>query len=176
MPWCRPAWSAAAADPATTELADPAATSASEPPLNPQSVFEADYEKRTLSIQAPDGCCDERYIDLDAPRVDAKDNADIFIDTVGPAAVPNMHFSEGVVAAIGESAMTPNQCVEQIQYSALAVTKGYALRKGDAYCIQTSRAAANSLGDRQRMVVVTVTGVSADRLVTLQATAYSVPR
>ena len=36
-------------------------------------------------------------------------------------------------------------------------------------------AAANSRGDSQRMVVVTVTGVSADNLVTLQATAFVVP-
>jgi hypothetical protein len=165
-----PAETGPATDPGATE---PTATEASNAPLNPQSVFKLFYEKRTLSVQTPDGC-DTRYVDLDEPRVDAQPAADISLDGCAPG-VPKMEFADDVVAAVGESAMTPNECAEQIQFSALAATEKYALRKGDAYCIQTSLAAANSRGDSQRMVVLTVTGVSADGLVTMQATAYVVP-
>jgi hypothetical protein len=142
-------------------------------PLNPQSVFKLFYEKRTLNVQATG--CDTRKVDLDEPRLDAEGAADISLDAC-TGGIAKMEFSDGVVAAVGESAMTPNACAEQIQFSAIPSTKEYAMRKGDAYCIQTSLAAANSRGDSQRMVIVTVTGVSADNLVTLQATAYIVPQ
>ncbi|MEU8608787.1 hypothetical protein AB0C29_12390, partial [Actinoplanes sp. NPDC048791] len=153
--------------------ADPPAAETSNAPLNPQSVFKLFYEKRTLNVQVTG--CDTRKIDLDEPRLDAEGAADISLDAC-TGGIAKMEFSDGVVAAVGESAMTPNACAEQIQFSAIPSTKEYAMRKGDAYCIQTSLAAANSRGDSQRMVVVTVTGVSADNLVTLQATAYIVPQ
>jgi hypothetical protein len=168
-----------AVDPTETEpatdpgAAEPTATETSNAPLNPQSVFKLFYEKRTLNVQTPDGCA-TRYVDLDEPRVDAEGAADLSMSGCSNG-IPKMEFADGVVAAKGESAMTPNECAEQIQFSALAATGNYALRKGDAYCIQTSLAAANSRGDSQRMVVLTVTGVSADGLVTMQATAYVVP-
>jgi len=154
------------------DAAEPTSTGASIAPLNPQSVFKLFYEKRTLNVQVPG--CETRYVDLDEPRLDAQSAADISLAAC-TGGIPKMEFTDGVVAAVGESAMTPNECAEQIQFSAIPATKDYALRKGDAYCIQTSLAAANSRGDSQRMVVVTVTGVSADKLVTLQATAYIVP-
>ena len=152
--------------------ADSPATEVSNAPLNPQSVFQLFYEKRTLNVQVTG--CDTRKVDLDEPRLDAEGAADISLDAC-TGGIAKMEFADGVVAAVGESAMTPNECAEQIQFSAIPSTKEYAMRKGDAYCIQTSLAAANSRGDSQRMVVVTVTGVNADNLVTLQATAYIVP-
>jgi len=158
----------------TTDLdpAEPPATEVSNAPLNPQSVFKLFYEKRTLNVQVTG--CNSRNVDLDEPRLDVEGAADITLDAC-TGGIAKMEFTEGVVAAVGESAMTPNECAEQIQFSAIPSTSEYAMRKGDAYCIQTSLAAANSRGDSQRMVVVTVTGVNADNLVTLQATAYIVP-
>jgi hypothetical protein len=164
----------AGAEPTTDPgQAEPPAAETSNAPLNPQSVFKLFYEKRTLNVQVTG--CDTRKVDLDEPRLDAEGAADISLDAC-TGGIAKMEFSDGVVAAVGESAMTPNACAEQIQFSAIPSTKEYAMRKGDAYCIQTSLAAANSRGDSQRMVVVTVTGVSADNLVTLQATAYVVPQ
>ncbi|MFI7547791.1 hypothetical protein [Actinoplanes sp. NPDC049599] len=153
-------------------LAEPGPAETSNAPLNPQSVFKLSYEKRTLNVQVTG--CDKRNVDLDEPRLDAEGAADISLDAC-TGGIAKMEFTDGVVAAVGESAMTPNECAEQIQFSAIPSTKEYPMRKGDAYCIQTSLAAANSRGDSQSMVVVTVTGVNGDNLVTLQATAYIVP-
>lgn len=52
----------------------------------------------------------------------------------------------------------------------------YPLRKGQVFCVLTSLGDAQTKGETRKLVVISVSGISDDREVSLLAAAYIVPR
>ena len=52
----------------------------------------------------------------------------------------------------------------------------FPLRPGQIYCVETSKADAQRKGETRKAVAVSVAGISDERVVSLKATAYYVPK
>lgn len=171
-----PAPDAAIADPdptadAPTEPVEPLPDGTDLPPIDPEAEFTVGYENIPLNVQVNSNR--SRDIDLDEPSVDA--DADITLE--GETQATMLRLSNGVTAAVAEnSAVTPKECLSRIKLSALDPSSTYPLRKGQAFCVLTSPAAAQQKGETRKIVVLGITGISDDREVTISATAYVVPR
>ncbi|HEU4349677.1 MAG TPA: hypothetical protein VFR35_18020 [Actinoplanes sp.] len=152
---------------------DPGLTT--EPTLDPQAVYEKKYDKRVLTAQIP--YSGSRYIDLDAPRVDDQDGADVTLHTGNTSSSFNLEFPDGAAAAsVDDPQTTPNDCAEKIQYSPLAPGDRYSFRQGDVFCVKTSLTAAQARADNQRIVVLEIKSVGSDDTISLSVTAWDVPR
>ena len=139
--------------------------------INPEASFAPAYQNENLKAQVKSN---NRAIDLDTPSVDG--DADITL-VADPATTVSLRLSPGVTAATAENgAASPKECLRQIRLSALDPESNYPLRQGQAFCILTSLGTAQSVGETQKMVVLTIAGISDDRLVSITATAYDVPR
>jgi hypothetical protein len=145
-------------------------TSTATQAINPEASFAPAYQNENLKVQVNQ--VNDRTIDLDQPSVDGE--PDITLEA-GPTVA--MKLSPGVTAAAAENgAASPKDCLRQIQLSAVDPAVAYPLRQGQAFCILTSLGAAQSVSGTQKMVVLTIAGISDDRVVSITATAYVVPR
>jgi hypothetical protein len=173
-PAATPAGNTPTQDPASTDqpttepvAADPTGTPQA---INPEASFAPAYQNENLKAQVKSN---NRAIDLDKPAVDGDPDITLIADT----ATVSMRLSPGVTASTAENgAASPKECLRQIQLSALDPDSNYPLRQGQAFCILTSLGAAQSVGETQKMVVLTIAGISDDRVVSINATAYVVPR
>jgi hypothetical protein len=163
--------------PAGTDSAGPptedavAPSGSAEVSLDPQRVWDVKYAPRDLTVEVTR----RRYVDLDAPQVDDETDQDIYLVNVLGGAV-KIGFGEGVqVASADSDAIRPYDCNQRMQYSPLDATMNYTFRKGDSFCVQTSRQAAELRAESQQMVVVKVKDISIDGTVVLTARAWKVP-
>jgi hypothetical protein len=156
-------------DPSTDS---PATEPTSEGPatLDPEAAFKPSYEDVGMNVQVTSG--GSRTIDLDQPSVDS----DPDITLQGHQQATTISLNSGVTGAMAETTdVPPKECLNRIKLSALAPNGEFPLRKGQVYCIQTSQADAQTKGETQKIVVVSVAGISDDGVVSLKATAYFVP-
>jgi hypothetical protein len=72
--------------------------------------------------------------------------------------------------------MTPQDCADKIRRAPVADNGRIPARQGLDVCVITSFAAAQQRGDLRRMVLMEVSGVAADGSVTLQLSAWTIPR
>lgn len=189
---------AAAADPATEAPAPPPTTEAAPPPtgseptdlpsppdpsstaepapLDERTVYTAKYERQTLTLRA--GCNDSMYIDLDEPRANVPNtDYDLGFTRRCLGDTSNLSLGEGVEASeSGSPQMTPHDCAERIRTAPIGTDAGVPVRKGVVLCLTTSLGKAREKGDSQRMVRLEITGVADDGTVTLQSTAWNIPR
>lgn len=169
-----PTTAPAATEPAT--VTDPTSTG-EPPPLDARTVYTPKYERQVLTLRVA-GCNDSMYIDLDEPRanVGSNDNDLTYYNRcAGEASV--LRLGDGVEASdTGSPQMTPHDCAERIRTAPLGSEASVPVRKGVVLCVTTSLATARSKGDSQRMVRLEITGVADDRTVTLQSTAWDIPR
>ena len=153
---------------------DPTVTT-EPPPLTDQTVYTAKYEKVTLRVQVAG--CSSRAVDLDQPSASTTDaNSDITVS--GPCSDPaaKIQFGDDVVASeVTDPSVTPTACANEIRLSPVDQQAAFAARKGRLLCILTSRTAAQGRGDTQKMVVLSILGVSEDNTVAMQVTAWAVP-
>lgn len=80
------------------------------------------------------------------------------------------------IVGAGAPGMTPQDCADKIRTAPIGLGAEIPVRQGLVLCITTSFQAARSRGDLQRMVLLEITGVGADKSVTVQVTAWDIPR
>ena len=157
------------APPDPTSTADPA-------PLDERTVYTVTYEKQVLTLKA--GCNDNMYIDLDEPRANVEySDYDLGFVNRCQGGTSNLNLGEGVEGSeAGNPQMTPHDCAERIRTSPIGTDAQVPVRKGVVLCLTTSLAKARGKGDSQRMVRLEITGTADDGTVTLQSTAWNIPR
>ncbi|MBN1170879.1 MAG: hypothetical protein JXA67_01790 [Micromonosporaceae bacterium] len=142
------------------------------PTLDPQTVYKVKYEKQSLTLKP-----NPMYADLDEPRANVDPNdydIGLYRDTSGVA--PYFRLGEDVQAGeASAAAMTPQDCADRIRTAPVGQAPIPA-RSGAVLCVMTSYESALKRGDVQRMVLLEVTGVGADDAVTIQLTAWNIPR
>jgi hypothetical protein len=160
---------------ATSAAAQVAPTLSGEPPqLTQRTVYTPQYEKQTLTLKAS---CSSMYADLDEPRANVG-SGDYDLMLKGPCGggTANLVLGNDVSGSQeGAPNMTPQDCGDKIRTAPLGEVP-VPVNKGIVLCIATSFAAAQKRGDVRRMVRLEITGVSADGAVTLQLTAWNIPR
>ena len=160
---------------AATETAPPEVdpTSTGTPTIDPEANFEIAYDKELMNIQVNQG--GTRGIDLDKPSVDA--DPDVTLQGQSLAGTTNMQLGDGVTGAPAETTdVTPKECLNRIRLSPLDAAAEYPLRKGQVFCLLTSSGDAQAKGETRKLVVLSVAGISEDRVASIEATAYTVPK
>jgi hypothetical protein len=175
-----PAPTATATDPPPVEPATGSPPSeAPTPPdvLNPQAVYSPVFAGDVLNPQVTGDS--DAYIDLDEPRVGADFNrADIVISLPFSGPVPTIQLMERDQAAAeaGNPAVTPEDCAELIRTGPLPQEATVPAQRGTILCITTSPTQAAAQGINQRMVVLRVTALGDDGRMSLEVSAWEVPR
>jgi hypothetical protein len=163
---------------ATSEATTPSAvTSGEPPPLNPRTAFKIKYDKQSLTLK-PQGSY-PMYVDLDEPRANVGQSG-YDLALAGPSSYSQdpAYFKLGEDVAgseAGAPGMTPQDCGEKIRTAPVGAANIPA-RKGTVLCLTTSYTAARERGDVQRLVLLEVTGVATDNTVTVQVSAWDIPR
>jgi hypothetical protein len=164
--------------PASGSTEDPAADptdspTGSVPTLNAQTQYKIRYTDEPL--QVPAGCNQRINVDLDEPRVQVGTNvSELYVACGSPAST--IRLGDGVNGSEVQSAsVTPIECAERIRTSPLAADVDLPVRRGQVYCITTSRDAAANSAISWKMVVLSVTATAQDGSLTLKATAWDIP-
>lgn len=159
--------------PETTTEAAPE-TSGTAPSLNAQTQYKQRYADQTLRISS--NCNEAVDIDVDEPRVQVADTiAELVYSWPCGAAAPQITLPDGVGGSeVDTDSVTPADCADRIRTSPL-LTGAHPLRRGQVYCLNTSRTAANSAAITWKMVVLKVTATNSDGTVTFSASAWDIP-
>jgi hypothetical protein len=160
---------------ATTPV-NPTATG-EPPPLDQRTVYKVKYDKQSLILKPQSSST--MYIDVDEPRVNTESGAgyDIELSPAYNSASPYFTLGDGVAASDqGAPDMTPQDCADRIRRAPVADNGRIPARQGLDVCLITSFSAAQQRGDVRRMVLMEVTGVAADGAVTVQLSAWDIPR
>jgi hypothetical protein len=160
---------------AVTSAPDPSASG--EPaPLDERTAYTPRYEKQILTLKA--GCNDNMYIDLDEPRANVEySDYDLGFTRRCQGEASVLTFGDGVEGSeSGNPQMTPHDCAERIRTAPVGTEAKVPVRKGVVLCVTTSLGKAREKGDSQRMVRLEITGAAEDGTVTLQSTAWNIPR
>jgi hypothetical protein len=154
----------------------PVDPNSSDPPeLNEQTNYDVETEKEPLTLTAADN--NDMSLDVDEPRA--------YPGNQGGDLVLNADFNGQRYFTLGESvqgsgegeaAMTPNECYNKIRVAPLPAEARVPARQGRVICLLTSFNAAQTSGDRWRLARVHVTGERADGAVTVEVTAWNIPR
>jgi hypothetical protein len=163
--------------PATEEpiLPEDPAVTPQEPELNEQTEFKVKYSKELLRLRAE--CSYQMKADLDEPRVGVDSREDLIFNMACGGDTSSLVLADGVVGArVDSSTLTPADCADQIRTGALPPQGPTPARQGVVLCVKTSHAAASEQGITQKMVVLEIRGVAQDGTVTVQATAWDIPR
>jgi hypothetical protein len=153
-----------------------AATSAPTPQATTPEVAPSGYTLRyaqePLEIRVP---CDETaLVDLDAPRLDAPEQeSDVRYDnrcgaagallSVGPGAQRGSHISDPEADALG--------CADAVDTEPLDPGENVPVQKGTVLCVRTGGAT----GGQPVLALVEVTGLGANGVASLRATAWTMP-
>jgi hypothetical protein len=152
-----------------------AATSAPTPqattPEPGPSGYELRYAQEPLQIKV---ACDETaLVDLDAPRLDAPEQeSDIRYDNKCGAAGPLLSLGPGGRAGshVNDPEADPAGCAEAIATEPLDQGENVPVQKGTVFCVRTGGAA----GGQPMLALVEVTGLGANGVASLRATAWTV--
>ncbi|MFI5907567.1 hypothetical protein [Dactylosporangium sp. NPDC051541] len=145
------------------------------PPLDQRTVFKVKYTKHTLTLKT--STYSTMYADLDEPRANVSSNGyDIALEGGTSSQPLKLKLGDDVTGSeAGAPAMTPQDCGEKIRTAPIGDATVPA-RQGAVLCITTSYAAARSRGDFQRLVLLEITGVTNDNAVTVELSAWDIPR
>ncbi|MDG4815921.1 hypothetical protein O7628_10430 [Micromonospora sp. WMMD956] len=145
------------------------------PVLTEQTVYEPKYEKQPLVLKAT--CGRTMYADLDEPRAKNEEaQADVRLVINCNADLPTFRLMDGVEGSEeARPGMTPKECAEKIRSAPIGRDAPIPVRKGTAVCITTSWQAARERGDRWRMILMHIVGVSNDGATTVEVSAWNIP-
>lgn len=149
-------------------------TTESTPVLNAQTQYTKRYEGEDLKV--PVACNTAIHVDLDEPRVKvASSRAEFFFEDPCGTNSAYINLSAGVNgSAISSATVTPFECAESIRRSPMSSDQ-YPIRRGQVYCITTSRDAARDSADTWKMVLLEVSAVGQDGTVTFRSSAWDIP-
>ncbi|MDG4830324.1 hypothetical protein O7627_13550 [Solwaraspora sp. WMMD1047] len=150
-------------------------TASGQPPrLDERTVYNIKYEDQTLTLKATE--TESMELDLDEPRANVRDEADIRLEVEYGTAQRYLELVEDVQGSEGAGpGSTPYDCAEKIRTAPLGSSR-VPVKQGVVICVMTSFSAAQKRGDPQRMVRLEVTGVGADQAVTVKVSAWDIPR
>lgn len=173
----------AAGDP-SSPTSDPAETSTrpttsarSTGPVEPEAVFELQYQKQVLRVQAPAECGEQRYVDLDEPRVGVeRPTAEFGYGDDCGAGKPRLFVtSTDAQLSRGVAGGTARDCAEEIRNG--PINDERVLQAGDSYCMVTSPTQADNEGMDLKVVLLTVLELGdSDALAVIEVSAWRVPR
>jgi hypothetical protein len=180
----QPSDAAASAEQDPPSPSDPTGTSArpttsvrSTGPVEPEAVFELQYQKQVLRVQAPAECGEQRYVDLDEPRVGVERSTAEFGygDACGVGKPRLFVTSEDAQLSRGVAGGTARDCAEEIRNG--PINDDRVLQAGDSYCMVTSPAQADNEGMDRKVVLMTVLELGdSDALAVIEVSAWRVPR
>jgi hypothetical protein len=166
-------------EPPTDHTASPEDTATPTDVLNPQAVYTPVYSGEVLNPQVTGDS--QAYVDLDEPRVGADFNkADIRLDVSFRVDVPYFQVTseadDHAAAEAGSPTLTPEDCADLIRTGPLPDDAQVPAQRGTVLCIATSPTSAAAQGINQRIAVLHVTALGDDGRVTIEVSAWEVPR
>jgi hypothetical protein len=144
--------------------------------LDPRATFTESWSPSTISLEIrPGATFSARNIDLDKPEVGAPgDTADmaLYVDNG-----EYFRFDDKVkVVTMSGADVQPNDCATRFDTARLPAGAQINVRNDDlTLCINTSFSEAQRQGIKWKIVVLHVTGVSADGTVNVSLKAWNVP-
>ncbi len=154
---------ASAAAPTTTP---PAATP------SPTPGFVADLRPTDLTAPPTVGCA-SIYVDVDSAQVGNFSGHDFYFSScLGPLTA---RFDSVDAATAVPADPTPESCAQALRGVAPTPELSLTVVAGLTFCLFTSRQAADSAGIPQRLAIVEVRSVAADRTLTISLSTYRVP-
>jgi hypothetical protein len=173
----QPTGQSTASDSTPASPVTPEETDAPRDVLNPRATYVQVYSEEVLNPQVTDDS--DAFIDLDEPRVGADFNrADIVLSVSFRSDVPVIALSEDdqSAAEAANPELTPQDCSELIRTGPLPDEVQVPAQRGTALCATTSPTNAAAQGINQRMVIIRVTALGSDGRLTLEVSAWEVPR
>ena len=157
--------------PSTVAATSAPASQAATPEADP-SGYTLRYAQEPLQIKV--ACDDTALVDLDAPRVDAPEqDSDVRYDnkcgaagpllSVGPGGQRGSHITDPETDAAG--------CADAVDTEPLDPGESVPVQKGTVLCVRTGGAT----GAQQMLALVEVTGLGANGVASLRATAWTMP-
>lgn len=170
--------SSPAGDPvAVPPTAGPRTPAAAPQSLHPQADFVLRYSNEVLNLQVTQA--DDGYVDLNEPRVTFdQSQADLVLRLSYGSETPQIDLeSSAVTAARADTPeLTPEDCLELIRTGPLPPSAEVPTPRGTVLCILTSLTRAVEDGISQKLVVLRVTALGRDGLVTIELNAWEQPR
>jgi len=157
--------------PSTVAASSAPAPQATTPQADP-SGYTLRYAQEPLQIKVP--CDGTALVDLDAPRVDAPEqDSDVRYDNKCGAAGPLLSAGPGGqrVSHITDPEADAPGCADAIDTEPLDPGENIPVQKGTVLCVRTGGAS----GAQPMLALVEVTGLGADGVASLRATAWIPP-
>jgi hypothetical protein len=167
-----PAMAPTAVPSTVAAMSAPPAATTSEAPAPAASGYTLRYAQEPLQIKV--ACDDTALVDLDAPRLDAPEQeSDVRYDNKCDAGGPLLSVGPGGQA--GSHVTDPESdapgCAEAIDTEPLDPGESVPVQKGTVLCVRTGGAA----GGRPVLALMEVTGLGANGVASLRATAWTMP-
>jgi cytoskeletal protein RodZ len=141
--------------------------------INPAGVFTRAYQDEHMRIEAAGCYLSWKYdIDFDTPRIDPAGGSDASFNGCDPGSIQ----SDLRKAEVSGPGATPEECLERIRtqpsLSVIPISKDLTI------CFETNGAAAANQGQTQKIVLMTIAGVSSDNgrtILSFSLNAWNVP-
>jgi hypothetical protein len=144
------------------------------PRLDALTQYTARYEGTDLRI--PVSCGNSVYVDLDKPVVQSDSGTAELLFQDGCGATPYFTLQAGADGSGGhEETIKVADCGPSINVSPLAEEGRQPIKPGNVYCVRTSISEARNSGDTWKMIIMTITGISGDRSVSVRVSALDIP-
>jgi hypothetical protein len=147
-------------------------TAAPTPTPSPTPVFAADLRGLKMTIPPTEGCASS-FVDVDGAQVGTFSGHDFyFTSCVGPLTI---RMDAVDAAAASAPNPTPEACASLLTGIPSTPEAQLPATAGLTICLITSKQAALRAGIPQRIAVITINQVAADKTVTLELSTYRVP-
>jgi hypothetical protein len=150
----------------------PAADASATPTPSPTPTFEHELRAVDLTIPPTVGC-QSLFVDADTGQVGDYSGHELYFSScVGPLSV-HMDNVDGAVATGGNP--SPETCMALLSGTTPDGEIQFPVSPGMTYCLLTQKAAAARAGIPQRLAVLQIRTVAADRTVTATLDTYRLP-
>jgi hypothetical protein len=152
---------------ATTAPARPTPT-----PTTPRVQFAPEIIRANLRIPPADGCASV-FVDIDAMQVGVDNGHEFYLSNCLGTTAFRIDKTSG--AAATQENPTPEVCVAQLAGLNTTTELVLQVRTGLTFCLLTNKDEATRQGIPQRVGIVEVRDIAADRSVTVAVSTYRVP-
>jgi hypothetical protein len=145
--------------------------------VTPDADFQVVYEGQELRVQPMGSCDEQRYVDVDEPRVGAtRETAEFSYGKDCSGGVKaKIDVADGLpVSLVTSESATAKDCAEAIRNG--PVNEPLVPSDQTRLCLVTSAEDAQSQGTSQKVALIVVTGILQDGTMNIQVTTWSVPR
>jgi hypothetical protein len=164
------------ATPAPSSAGGPTATSARTPgasgSASARPIYLIDTLQGELHLPEPVGCASV-FVDIDAMRVGVDDGHEMYVTSCLGA--PTFRIDRATEVPVTSPVTTPEQCAELLAKETPGQESVVLVRSGLVMCLLTSAQDAQRQLIPQRIGIVEVRSVNADRSISLVISTYRVP-